>query len=61
MTKLEELKAALEVAGTVCEAAWVASRDADAAWTAWDAYAALDAAVDAYWAELEKSKENTDD
>jgi hypothetical protein len=47
MTKLEELKAALEAAGTACEAAWVATRDASA-------YAARDAsAYAAVWGDYE--------
>jgi hypothetical protein len=73
MTKLEELKATLEAAGTALDAAWadwVAARDASA-YAARDAsaYAAVDdyeAAWDArnaawfdYRAELKKTKEQT--
>jgi cation transport regulator ChaB len=54
MTKLEELKAALDAADTACEAAWAAVRDANAV----DAYeAAYVAAWAAYKAELKRMQE----
>jgi hypothetical protein len=71
MTRLEKLKAALEAAGTACDAAYYAARDAAnaVAYDARDAYAAVDdyeAAWDArnaawfdYRAELKKTKEQT--
>ena len=64
MTKLRELKAAAEAAA----AAWADARDAaiDAAHAAWDAdraaaWAAHAAIWDAYYAELKKTKEQTND
>jgi thioesterase domain-containing protein len=54
MTKLEELKAALDAAWAAYGAACAAFNDA------WAAYAAYDAACDAYYDELKKiQKEET--
>jgi hypothetical protein len=68
MTKLEELKAARDAAWVVYAAARDAAIDAvdtlayGAAYdAAIDALGAWVAAWDAYWAELEKSKENSND
>jgi hypothetical protein len=64
MTKLEELKAALEAAGIACEAAWDAARDdarAASAYAAVDDYEAAWDARNAAWfdykAELKKTQE----
>jgi hypothetical protein len=69
MTRLEKLKAALEAAGTACDAAYYAARDASA-YGDRDAYAAVDdyeAAWDArnaawfdYRAELKKQENSND-
>ena len=59
MTKLEELKAAYEAAYAAWDASYVVYAAAsDAAYAAEIAYVDV---YDAYWVELKKQQENTDD
>jgi hypothetical protein len=62
MTKLEELEATLEAAGTACEAAYATRADAWDAAEVWAAWNARNDAWVAYKAELKKTQEeNSDD
>jgi hypothetical protein len=62
MTKLEELKAALDSACAAADAAWDVKEAADVADAAWaSAWTAAKVAHTAYQEELKKSEENSND